>query len=306
MGAPRLILRSGPPAVDRALARDLADEGILAKSSVGAMRDWVRTVGVREALRRAATALGVERMTRDASRFVKAAVGERVPRPYRTMVLKSGRQGDLFAGKGPDTRNPWQKQFDEKDAQLRDPKGLPPGSRVGNGTVSGRIPPHGEGARGGRVIGHTRSGKPVYLSPGTHEHVHQHVIDAHRAFDYVDHEDAAKLHEQLGKQPRHGEPGTRAYMRGVHNQHAHYHRTQATYGRDNEASKEMNRAREARLAGKGGRSDVYNPDPDDVPENRRPWDLEAKRDTSNPREGEKDPYAEYARARRNVANAWKD
>jgi hypothetical protein len=46
----------------------------------------------------------------------------------------------------------------------------------------------GEGSRGGKVIGHTKSGKPIY---DTFEH------EGHKSFDKYDHSDAVKLHMKL-------------------------------------------------------------------------------------------------------------
>lgn len=46
----------------------------------------------------------------------------------------------------------------------------------------------GEGARGGKVIGHTKSGKPIY-EKSTHKE--------HGDFTSADHADAAELHKKL-------------------------------------------------------------------------------------------------------------
>lgn len=48
----------------------------------------------------------------------------------------------------------------------------------------------GEGSKGGKIIGHTKSGKPIY---GTAFH------SGHQDFTYYDHKDAALLHRRLGK-----------------------------------------------------------------------------------------------------------
>lgn len=45
----------------------------------------------------------------------------------------------------------------------------------------------GEGSKGGRVIGHTKSGKPIYHSPDNPEH---------KKFTFRDHLDAATLHDK--------------------------------------------------------------------------------------------------------------
>lgn len=49
------------------------------------------------------------------------------------------------------------------------------------------IKSEGEGSRGGHVIGHTKSGKPVYDS---HDH------ERHQGFAYDDHYDAFLLHQE--------------------------------------------------------------------------------------------------------------
>lgn len=138
----RLILRSAPAstATVRALARDLADEGVLAKADVGVLRDWVRAVGGREAMTAAATVLGIDRMERDGGVLLAQA-----RRPGRRLLLKS--QGELFGKKG-------------------------------------------EGSRGGRVIGHTKSGKAIYDKFG-------HA--SHAGFSSADHGDAVEAHARAGK-----------------------------------------------------------------------------------------------------------
>lgn len=54
----------------------------------------------------------------------------------------------------------------------------------------------GEGSRGGKVTGHTKSGKPIYDTPrasGTKDEAHQsQVADAHSDFTAQDHQDAAR------------------------------------------------------------------------------------------------------------------
>lgn len=49
----------------------------------------------------------------------------------------------------------------------------------------------GEGSRGGRVIGHTRSGKPIYSKK---------IAEEYSSFSKKDHEDAAKLHKDLSQE----------------------------------------------------------------------------------------------------------
>ena len=46
----------------------------------------------------------------------------------------------------------------------------------------------GEGSKGGNIIGHTRSGKPIYDS-------YNH--EGHKEFNAEDHRDAGKLHQHL-------------------------------------------------------------------------------------------------------------
>jgi len=48
----------------------------------------------------------------------------------------------------------------------------------------------GEGARGGIIIGHTRSGKPIYQGSNTPQH------DSHKKFTSDDHHDASELHRR--------------------------------------------------------------------------------------------------------------
>jgi hypothetical protein len=49
----------------------------------------------------------------------------------------------------------------------------------------------GEGSRGGKVIGHTKSGKPIYDS---FEH------EGHKHFSHQDHKDAVKAHVDIAKE----------------------------------------------------------------------------------------------------------
>lgn len=48
----------------------------------------------------------------------------------------------------------------------------------------------GEGSKGGKVTGHTKSGKPIY---------EQHKHESHRSFSVEDHKDAIKLHRELAQ-----------------------------------------------------------------------------------------------------------
>lgn len=47
----------------------------------------------------------------------------------------------------------------------------------------------GEGSRGGRIVGHTSSGKPIYMN---------HGHPAHKDFTQKDHHEAAMLHSKKG------------------------------------------------------------------------------------------------------------
>lgn len=51
----------------------------------------------------------------------------------------------------------------------------------------------GEGSRGGKVIGHTKSGKPIYDSSGHKEH---------KNFSHQDHTDAAEHHDKLWEEAK--------------------------------------------------------------------------------------------------------
>lgn len=53
------------------------------------------------------------------------------------------------------------------------------------GKVNSALAKSGEGSKGGKIIGHTKSGKPIYDS-------HGHA--AHAGFAKPDHRDAAKMH----------------------------------------------------------------------------------------------------------------
>jgi hypothetical protein len=71
-----------------------------------------------------------------------------------------------------------------------------------------------EGSRGGKVIGHTKSGKPIYDSFGHPKH---------DDFNSVDHKEAGDLHrgkEGKGKQvEEHHENGTKHYEAQIHNEY---------------------------------------------------------------------------------------
>jgi hypothetical protein len=61
----------------------------------------------------------------------------------------------------------------------------------------------GEGSHGGRVIGHTKSGKPIYtpskpLTQKNHKTASaSHVAEAHADFSAQDHKDAVQLHRNM-------------------------------------------------------------------------------------------------------------
>jgi len=52
----------------------------------------------------------------------------------------------------------------------------------------------GEGSRGGKVIGHTKTGKPVYETGKKGDHA------VYKNFSKEDHEDAGKLHKQKSEE----------------------------------------------------------------------------------------------------------
>ena len=59
----------------------------------------------------------------------------------------------------------------------------------------------GEGSKGGKVIGHTKSGKPIYQQTARiqgRERINK-FSDQHKDYSKQDHEDAAELHSQLAK-----------------------------------------------------------------------------------------------------------
>lgn len=48
----------------------------------------------------------------------------------------------------------------------------------------------GEGSRGGKIIGHTKSGKPIYMN---------HSHSSHTSFTEHEHRQAAALHDREGR-----------------------------------------------------------------------------------------------------------
>lgn len=58
--------------------------------------------------------------------------------------------------------------------------------------ISKMIEKGGEGSKGGKVIGHTKSGKPIYQS--------SHYQSNHKDFSKEDHKDAHELHSKLSKE----------------------------------------------------------------------------------------------------------
>lgn len=74
----------------------------------------------------------------------------------------------------------------------------------------------GEGSRGGKVIGHTRSGKPIYdVNPKHTNHVsgregyHSDFEERHSSFTSEDHKDAADAH--MKEFDRHGDEWQKHY-----------------------------------------------------------------------------------------------
>ena len=57
-----------------------------------------------------------------------------------------------------------------------------------------RVDTNGEGSRGGKIIGHPSSGKPIYMN-------HNHPT--HKEFSSSDHRDAVKLHFSEGFRVQH-------------------------------------------------------------------------------------------------------
>jgi hypothetical protein len=54
-------------------------------------------------------------------------------------------------------------------------------------SIEDELSKSGEGSRGGKVIGHTKSGKPIYAN-------YNHP--SHKEFSKEDHKDAANIHEE--------------------------------------------------------------------------------------------------------------
>ena len=81
----------------------------------------------------------------------------------------------------------------------------------------------GAGSRGGKVIGTTKSGKPIY---------EDHKHPSHEKFHYFEHKQAAELHDELGDKARnakqvlvgHGgtDPENDAVMRQHHESYKHH------------------------------------------------------------------------------------
>lgn len=86
----------------------------------------------------------------------------------------------------------------------------------------------GEGSRGGKVIGHTRSGKAVYadVNPASQKGEHKY-----RNFDSNDHIDAHNLHKEEAekRQSQHTHEGGEHHKRAAttHRTYGDHHRTQA-------------------------------------------------------------------------------
>ena len=58
---------------------------------------------------------------------------------------------------------------------------------------------HGEGSHGGKIIGHTSSGKPVYANSGEkYRHYDNHFTHADHKEAALMHDTAASMHKQFG------------------------------------------------------------------------------------------------------------
>lgn len=80
--------------------------------------------------------------------------------------------------------------------------------------------PSGEGSRGGHILGHTKSGQPIYQSAGytnAKQLVH-HVEQAHGQMGPDDHAEAAGAHRAAAKEAGKGSPAA-----AVHEAHARAH-----------------------------------------------------------------------------------
>lgn len=90
-----------------------------------------------------------------------------------------------------------------------------------------------EGSRGGKVIGHTKSGKPIYQ---------QHKNEAHRNFTVEDHKDAIKLHrEQAQKHFDIVNKTTSSSIKKKNNDDAYGNNEQANRHERESKSKEVNK-----------------------------------------------------------------
>lgn len=96
--------------------------------------------------------------------------------------------------------------------ERRDPEGIEKG---------------GEGSRGGKVIGHTRSGKPVYDS-ASH--------DSYKDFNYKDHIDASNIHGELAQKvhPSTGDNyNPEKFSEQKDHQHTHEKQAKSKFKKDN-------------------------------------------------------------------------
>ena len=83
-----------------------------------------------------------------------------------------------------------------------------------------RIDTEGEGSRGGKIIGHTSSGKPIY-DQATHP--------AHAGFGYAEHTEAAQAHD---REEMHHKKVLNGMMKGVKKESkkmVDYHHNQASF-----------------------------------------------------------------------------
>ena len=93
----------------------------------------------------------------------------------------------------------------------------------------------GEGSKGGKIIGHTRSGKPIY-DKGGHEN--------YKEFNKEDHKDASDIHMSIVSEM----PGwKRKDSKGQESKLLKHHKKQASYHSDH--SKEGEESRESSAYG---------------------------------------------------------
>src|SRR5688572_20302865 len=77
----------------------------------------------------------------------------------------------------------------------------------------------GEGSRGGKVIGHTASGKPIYSSGG--------IKTGHEGWSHTDHHEASQALRRHASSLQHGTP---EHADAMSQASAHYHRKEKLKG----------------------------------------------------------------------------